>query len=647
MKNLFDMIPPYAVSTLGWTLLHALWQGTLLALVAGAGFYAFRRRPAAWRYTLGVSVLAGQVLASLGTFAYYWLSRPAALPVGTSPTTGGTSAVALVQAWQQVYQQQTFLERVQLWLSTHLPELVVCWLVGAGLLLLRFVGSWVYLEVLRSRARLVMDQEWRTRFGLLTAKLNITQSVELRQTARVLSPLVIGALRPVVLVPVGLLTGFSVAEVEAILAHELAHIRRHDYLVNLLQSLVEIVFFFHPALWWLSERVRTEREHCCDDLAVATCGDRTSLAQALVRVAELQANPRLAMAFASRKPLLLRRIRRVLGVAPAPRRLIGTVPALLILTGLLVGVSVYAVGQQEAQKENRKKVLQRGEQKDRKVEAPETMDIMAAVSLEELAEVPSLVEVAESLELADPAPQPRYQVMEGDIYRYQASASDTTQKRLEAYQRNMEALQEQMEPLHRRMEELHLAMEKQQFDVERYHRAQEQIEWKKQQLMDGRQKLMEKRSALLYPQAAKGQAPAKLSESEVEKQLGELEQKVKDQEQKITELNAQLAQSRQEAHQAEEPSRAIQKEMETISQKMEVIASQMNREAREMEKYLPPPPPPVHVYGTGKKTVPPAPAASPAPPPPPVEKPAKATSIQGKAKVAPAASPKAASPAKK
>ena len=105
----------------------------------------------------------------------------------------------------------------------------------------------------------------------------------------------IGWLRPVILFPASALTGLSAEQLEALLAHELAHIRRYDYLVNLLQTTVETLFFYHPAVWWVSAQVRQEREHCCDDLAVAACGDVLTYARALTALEQLRGSePQLA-----------------------------------------------------------------------------------------------------------------------------------------------------------------------------------------------------------------------------------------------------------------------------------------------------------------------------------------------------------------
>src|SRR6185295_14003751 len=115
-------------------------------------------------------------------------------------------------------------------------------------------------------------------------RLELRRHVAIVQSAAVAVPTLIGWLKPVVLLPASALSGLSPEQLQAILAHELAHVRRHDYLVNLLQSMVETLLFYHPAAWWVSARVRAEREHCCDDLAVDVCGDRDSYATALAEL---------------------------------------------------------------------------------------------------------------------------------------------------------------------------------------------------------------------------------------------------------------------------------------------------------------------------------------------------------------------------
>jgi hypothetical protein len=153
----------------------------------------------------------------------------------------------------------------------------------------------------------------------LCRRLQIRRAVSFLESTAVSVPTVVGWLRPVVLVPASTLTGLSHRQLEAILAHELAHVRRHDYLVNLLQTVVETFLFYHPAVWWISSQIRRERENCCDDLAVAVCGDRLSYARALVGLEELRtATPRLALAASGGS--LTDRVRRLVGVPGRPSR---------------------------------------------------------------------------------------------------------------------------------------------------------------------------------------------------------------------------------------------------------------------------------------------------------------------------------------
>ena len=126
-------------------------------------------------------------------------------------------------------------------------------------------------------------------------------------------PTVVGWLRPAILLPIAALASLSPAQVEAILAHELAHIRRHDYAVNVLQTIAETLLFYHPSVWWLSRRIRAEREHCCDDIAVALCGDAVGYAQALAEL-ETWRTVSATMAMAATGGTLLDRVRRILQV---------------------------------------------------------------------------------------------------------------------------------------------------------------------------------------------------------------------------------------------------------------------------------------------------------------------------------------------
>jgi len=329
---------PFA-EALGWTLIHALWQGFAVVLGIALLLHLARRGRATLRYQIGMSGLFMQVLTSVSTFAWYYEPRSLTSPVATAPSLHNVPTALLPST------DGAWLVGMQAFLNTHLTEIVWVWLIGVGVFGIRLLGGWAYVQRLRHTATLPVPTSLSSATLRIAQQLNVSAGIQV--TARITGPLVVGTLKPVILWPVGLLAGLSAADVEAILAHELAHVQRHDYLLNVLQSIIEALYFFHPALWWLSARVREEREHCCDDLAVTIIGDARVLARALAKVEEWQRSmttaPTLAMAFASKRQLLLQRVRRVLGVPTQPLVSNGSLVGLTLVTMLLVSVSVYAL----------------------------------------------------------------------------------------------------------------------------------------------------------------------------------------------------------------------------------------------------------------------------------------------------------------
>src|SRR5439155_4572640 len=158
--------------------------------------------------------------------------------------------------------------------------------------------------------------EWQKTLARLCAGLSVIRPVRLLESAIVHVPTAVGIYRPAILLPASVFTGLPTRGLEALIAHELAHVRRHDYLVNLLQAVAETLLFYHPAVWWVSGRIRAEREHCCDDLAISATGDARSYARALVRLEEMRGSgPSLAVAAAGGN--LWNRVVRLLREAPA------------------------------------------------------------------------------------------------------------------------------------------------------------------------------------------------------------------------------------------------------------------------------------------------------------------------------------------
>jgi len=227
--------------------------------------------------------------------------------------------------------------RVEPWL----PMLVMVWLTGVIVLSLRLMSGWLWVQRLKSHGTSPAGEGWSHIAERLCRRLHIARRVRLLESTIVDVPTVIGWMKPVVLMPASALAGLNPHQLEAILAHELAHIRRHDYLVNLMQTVVETLLFYHPAVWWLSRRIRVERENCCDDLAVSLCGDPYSYAKALADLEELR-TPSRHFAMAANGGSLVQRVRRLLGAPShagrAPGWLAGSASVLMLL-GMAVGAA--------------------------------------------------------------------------------------------------------------------------------------------------------------------------------------------------------------------------------------------------------------------------------------------------------------------
>jgi len=321
---------------LGWTLVHFLWQGGLIAAI-----YALIRcgvRGPNPRYLLACAALGLMLAAPFVTFAVMAPSKgasQAALPSSATLVSGGSVSGVAALVWQPVSRFSTRTARPGL-----LNRIVLVWLVGATAFWIRLIGGWWMVARMRVRDVRPAYADWQQTLDRLRARIGVSRPVRLLVSGLVHVPTVIGWLKPVVLVPAAALAGLPPEQIEALLAHELAHIRRHDYLINIVQSVAEALLFYHPAVWWVSRHIRTERELCCDDLAVSVSGDALTYACAL---AELEANrPSYAnTVLAANGSSLADRIARLLGQSrPASRTrpALGVVVSAILLVAVACGV---------------------------------------------------------------------------------------------------------------------------------------------------------------------------------------------------------------------------------------------------------------------------------------------------------------------
>jgi beta-lactamase regulating signal transducer with metallopeptidase domain len=318
---------------LGWTLIHFIWQGAIIAVLYVFASVLLRRFSANIRYTAACVAMLLMLVAPAATLIGISAAGdnpPAAVPAAETTQSSQTleqgdqitvepliSEIRSDSETASAEQPISTLRWAQAQLPRVMPWLLALWFAGVFFLSLRFAGGWVMVQRLKRTEASPSLDHWQTRLASLSHRLRVSRPVRLCESALVEVPTVIGWLRPVILLPASALTGLSAEQLEALLAHELAHIRRYDYLVNLLQTSIETLFFYHPAVWWVSAQVRHEREHCCDDLAVVACGDVLTYAHALTTLEHLRGSePQLAVA-ASGGSLLVRVQRLLRGRAPA------------------------------------------------------------------------------------------------------------------------------------------------------------------------------------------------------------------------------------------------------------------------------------------------------------------------------------------
>ncbi len=300
-------LSPEFVRALGWGLLHFVWQGAAVAALLSL-LMAFCQK-ATVRYA--ASVLALLLMLALPVATFFVLQQPARNAPAT--ITDDASATPVNTAWGPANDRHHSRPSQ----SEAQPEaifwLVRLWMIGVACFTLRSAGGFLLVQRVRRIANVPASGELLRLCLAVQHRMGIARAIRFCRSTALQVPAVIGGIRPIVLLPVTALTGLNALQIEAIVAHELAHIRRLDYFVNLFQVFAETALFYHPAVWWVSKTIRTERENCCDDTAISVCGNRLEYVRALTHLASMRLTPQFAMA-ANGSPLKAR-VRRLLGMA--------------------------------------------------------------------------------------------------------------------------------------------------------------------------------------------------------------------------------------------------------------------------------------------------------------------------------------------
>ncbi len=330
---------PWAYA-LGWTILHSLWQCALIAGACAVLLLFTKQATANFRYLIALAGLAFCVLTSAITFHRSLLVNSNAIEIANNPM--------LVL---QVHTQSTPVD-MMIFLNSHINTLVLLWLVGFAIYTIKTLQEYRYCRYIKNTHLTATPEKWRCIFIELCQRVGIQKTVELRISELVPIPCVIGHLRPVVLIPLGLLLSMSQQQIEAILLHELGHVRRNDYLLAFAQTIAKTLFFFNPFLLWISNQMDQEREHACDDIAVNINQDPLLFANTLKEFADMNMNLKSAMNIHGNK-LLLSRVTRLFAKPQKAKNVKNSLLAtlLIIVTGGITSLYVNAEGNNSSSEE--------------------------------------------------------------------------------------------------------------------------------------------------------------------------------------------------------------------------------------------------------------------------------------------------------
>ena len=286
----------------GITIMHSLWIGAAISGIAALLCRFFHKSSDA-RYIVAVTGLTIIFISSIiifinsasGENQIYETKEPylhEAFDQSEAYATDNSLAV-ITDASPALAPMVKLAEKIFIY---HSDLLLLLWLAGTIIMTLRFTGSYIYAYRFRNHKTNIVNSYWTDKAAQIAESINLKRKFKVVKSSFAKSPLVSGWLKPAIIFPYSLLTGLPADQIEAIIAHELAHIKRNDYLVNILQSIIEIILFYNPAVWWLSDRIRTERENCCDDMVLASGNETLVYAKALLGIQEITSGNSLLMA---------------------------------------------------------------------------------------------------------------------------------------------------------------------------------------------------------------------------------------------------------------------------------------------------------------------------------------------------------------
>jgi beta-lactamase regulating signal transducer with metallopeptidase domain len=316
MNALIDFFGYELINALGWSIFHILWQGVILVLFLGLLLRLLRNKSSNVRYGIAILGLVAIVgLSAMNFVQNYNKSANSDTEPTYYPEISKNVLFDFGDTENDFYTLSTYddIKSMVSKVDKYFPFMVNLWILGVVFFTIKFIFGFLYTIRLKNTKTRPVSNQWIKRFENIQNKLHLRKSITFLESYIIKIPVVLGHLKPVVLVPAEMLTGMPANQIEAIIAHELAHIKRNDYIINVLQTIVETIFFFHPAVWYISAQIRKERENCCDDMALNVCKESIVYAKALVSIQELTFNRHYsAVAFSGNKKHVLNRIKRMI-----------------------------------------------------------------------------------------------------------------------------------------------------------------------------------------------------------------------------------------------------------------------------------------------------------------------------------------------
>lgn len=319
MEKLRHLFPVEIIEAFGWTIVHSIWQAGIIAIALVLLMLLLKNYSAKTRYIIAIIALAATLVWASATWisSYKYAREKTALreAVMENPSEVANQIFIKLTADPQPIkpikaEKEILIVKARAFFQKNFIFIFYLWAIGVIFFLIRFSGSMIYLLSLRRRKTIPPESSWHDTLETFSQKLGINKKVQLLQSALVKVPMVLGYVKPVILLPISLISGLSPKEIEAIIAHELAHIKRYDYLLNIIQSIIETLFFYHPGVWLISKIIRNEREHSCDDIAIELTSDKVGYIKALAAAESFQ-RQNYAVAFPGTEGGLLHRVKRI------------------------------------------------------------------------------------------------------------------------------------------------------------------------------------------------------------------------------------------------------------------------------------------------------------------------------------------------